>query len=94
VHRRLVEYPEISHGADFGRHLSYPVRKFLKIAGSSDLDSLGHSTEFSMRNNKPKSEIPAMKERASKDKDKQARQKSIDKERMGQTRESGVLKKS
>ena len=46
-----------------------------------------------MRNNKPKSEMPAMKEKAAKDKDKQARQKSIDKERMGQTRDSGVIKK-
>jgi hypothetical protein len=34
-----------------------------------------------MRNSKPKSEIPAMKERAAKEKDKQGRQKSRDKER-------------
>jgi len=37
-----------------------------------------------MQNNNPKSEMPAMKEKAAKDKDKQARQKSIDKERLGQ----------
>jgi hypothetical protein len=55
---------------------------------------IGHSTEFSMRNNKPKSEMPAMKEKAAKDKDKQARQKSIDKERMGRTRGGGVIEKS
>lgn len=32
-------------------------------------------------NNNPKSEMPAMKEKAAKEKDKQARQSSIDKER-------------
>jgi len=36
-----------------------------------------------MQNSNPKSELPAMKEKAAKDKDKQARQKSIDKERQG-----------
>jgi hypothetical protein len=34
-----------------------------------------------MKNSDPKSELRAMKEKAAKDKDKQARQKSIDKER-------------
>jgi hypothetical protein len=33
-----------------------------------------------MQNTNPKSELPAMKERAKKDKDEEARQKSIDKE--------------
>jgi hypothetical protein len=36
-----------------------------------------------MRNSKPKSEVPAMKEKAAKDKNRQARQKSIDKEKKG-----------
>jgi hypothetical protein len=34
-----------------------------------------------MNDGNPKSELPAIKEKAAKDKDKQARQKSIDKER-------------
>jgi hypothetical protein len=36
-----------------------------------------------MQNNNPKSEMPAMKERAAKDKDKQARNKSIEREKAG-----------
>jgi hypothetical protein len=36
-----------------------------------------------MQNNHPKSELPAMKEKAAKDEYQQARQKSIDKERAG-----------
>jgi hypothetical protein len=39
-----------------------------------------------MQNNNPKSEMPAMKEKAAKDKDKQARQKSIDQERIGHSK--------
>jgi hypothetical protein len=42
-----------------------------------------------MRNSKPKSEMPAMKEKATKDRDKQARQKSIDKEKKGRAGGSG-----
>jgi hypothetical protein len=42
-----------------------------------------------MQNNNPKSEMPAMKEKAAKDKDKQGRQKSIDKERAGHTHGMG-----
>jgi hypothetical protein len=36
-----------------------------------------------MRNNNPKSELPAMKEKAAKDKNKQARQRSIESEKKG-----------
>jgi hypothetical protein len=39
-----------------------------------------------MRNSNPKSEMPAMKENATKDKDRQARQKSTDQERVGKIR--------
>lgn len=80
---------------NFGRHVSYPTfASSLRSPSRAILIHFDHSTESSMRNNKPKSEMPAMKEKAAKDKDKQARQKSIDKERIGQTRESGVFKKS
>jgi hypothetical protein len=36
-----------------------------------------------VQNNDPKSEMPAMKERAAKDRDKQARNRSIERERAG-----------
>jgi hypothetical protein len=36
-----------------------------------------------VQNNNPKSEMPAMKERAAKDKEKQARKKSVERERAG-----------
>jgi hypothetical protein len=45
--------------------------------------------EHLMRNSKPKSEMPAMKEKATKDKNKQARQKSLDKEKMGRAGGAG-----
>ena len=38
-----------------------------------------------MQNTNPKSELPAIKEKAAKDKDKEGRQKSIDKERKART---------
>jgi hypothetical protein len=53
------------------------------------LASSCRSTEHLMRNSKPKSEMPAMKEKATKDRDKQARQKSIDKEKKGRAGGSG-----
>jgi hypothetical protein len=53
------------------------------------LAPLCRSTEHLMRNSKPNSEMPAMKEKAAKDKDKQARQKSIDKEKKGRAGGSG-----
>jgi hypothetical protein len=46
-----------------------------------------------MQNAKPKSGMPALKENAAKDKDKQARQKSTDKERVAKTRGDPKRKK-
>ena len=44
-----------------------------------------------MQNNDPQSELPAMKEKAGRDKDKAVRQRSIDNERKG--REAGFAGK-
>jgi hypothetical protein len=46
-----------------------------------------------MRNNHPKSELPAMKERAAEAKDKNARQQSTAREQLGKRRD-GRLKSS
>jgi hypothetical protein len=43
-----------------------------------------------MQNTNPKSELPAMKEKAAKDKNKEARQKSIDMERKGRAAVHGA----
>jgi hypothetical protein len=46
-----------------------------------------------VRNSRPKSELPKIKEEAATDKDKQARQRSIDTERQARESDAGKKKK-